>query len=104
MKPSEMTLPGVILIEPDVFVDDRGYFLETYRDARYAEAGVAGPFVQDNLSYSKARILARAPLPEPARPGETRLRGRRRDLRRRRGRAPWLTHLRPLDGGVAFVR
>ncbi len=52
-----MTIPGVILIEPDVFVDDRGYFLETYRDARYTEAGVAGTFVQDNLSYSKARVL-----------------------------------------------
>lgn len=57
MKLSEMTIPGVILIEPDVFADDRGYFLETYRDARYTEAGVAGPFVQDNLSYSKARVL-----------------------------------------------
>ncbi|MFQ5784515.1 MAG: dTDP-4-dehydrorhamnose 3,5-epimerase [Alphaproteobacteria bacterium] len=57
MKLTEMQLPGVVLIEPDVFVDDRGYFLETYRAARYAESGVTGTFVQDNLSYSEAGVL-----------------------------------------------
>jgi dTDP-4-dehydrorhamnose 3,5-epimerase len=45
-------LPGLLLIEPDVHRDTRGYFLETHHQARYAEAGVTGPFVQDNLSHS----------------------------------------------------
>jgi dTDP-4-dehydrorhamnose 3,5-epimerase len=45
-------LPGVVLIEPDVFKDARGFFLETYHERKYAEGGIAGPFVQDNHSYS----------------------------------------------------
>jgi dTDP-4-dehydrorhamnose 3,5-epimerase len=57
MKVTETTLPGVLLIEPDVFADDRGYFLETFRAARYAKAGIAGPFLQDNLSFSQAGVL-----------------------------------------------
>ena len=50
-------LPGVILIEPRVFRDDRGYFLETWSRQRYQEAGLPADFVQDNLSYSKAGVL-----------------------------------------------
>jgi dTDP-4-dehydrorhamnose 3,5-epimerase len=46
------SLPGVVIIEPDVYRDARGFFLETYHQARYAEAGIVGPFVQDNHSYS----------------------------------------------------
>jgi dTDP-4-dehydrorhamnose 3,5-epimerase len=57
MKVTETNLPGVLLIEPDVFVDDRGYFLETFHAERYAEAGIPGPFVQDNLSFSQAGVL-----------------------------------------------
>jgi len=45
-------LPGVVLIEPDVFKDDRGFFLETYHERKYAEGGIVGSFVQDNHSYS----------------------------------------------------
>jgi dTDP-4-dehydrorhamnose 3,5-epimerase len=45
-------LPGVVLVEPDVFNDPRGYFLETYHAGRYAEGGIPGPFVQDNFSHS----------------------------------------------------
>jgi len=45
-------LPGVTLIEPDVFKDARGFFLETYHERKYAEGGIPGPFVQDNHSYS----------------------------------------------------
>jgi dTDP-4-dehydrorhamnose 3,5-epimerase len=52
MRFLETTLPGVTLIEPDVFKDSRGFFLETWHQKRYAEAGIAGPFVQDNLSFS----------------------------------------------------
>lgn len=45
-------LEGVLLIEPDVFQDARGFFMETYHATRYAQAGIEGPFVQDNFSWS----------------------------------------------------
>ncbi len=57
MKVVETSLPGVLLIEPDIFCDERGYFFETYQAARYAEVGIPGPFVQDNLSYSESGVL-----------------------------------------------
>ncbi len=46
-------LEGVLLIEPRVYGDARGYFLETWHERRYREAGIPGPFVQDNLSFSR---------------------------------------------------
>jgi dTDP-4-dehydrorhamnose 3,5-epimerase len=46
------TLPGVLVVEPRVFSDARGFFLERYHAARYAEAGIDAPFVQDNHSRS----------------------------------------------------
>jgi dTDP-4-dehydrorhamnose 3,5-epimerase len=45
-------LPGVILIEPDVHKDARGFFLETYHRRKYQEGGIPGDFVQDNHSHS----------------------------------------------------
>jgi dTDP-4-dehydrorhamnose 3,5-epimerase len=45
-------IPGVVIIEPDVHRDPRGYFLETYHERKYAEGGIQGPFVQDNHSFS----------------------------------------------------
>lgn len=57
MKIIETALPGVVIIEPKVFGDERGYFLESYQAQRYAEAGIAGPFVQDNISFSRRGIL-----------------------------------------------
>jgi dTDP-4-dehydrorhamnose 3,5-epimerase len=45
-------LPGVLLIEPDVHRDERGFFLETYQQSRYAAGGVDESFVQDNHSRS----------------------------------------------------
>jgi dTDP-4-dehydrorhamnose 3,5-epimerase len=45
-------LPGVLLIEPDVHRDRRGFFLETYHAGKYREGGIDGPFVQDNHSRS----------------------------------------------------
>ena len=45
-------LPGVILIEPQVFRDERGFFLETYHAAKFAQAGLDVTFVQDNHSRS----------------------------------------------------
>ncbi|MBW2615149.1 MAG: dTDP-4-dehydrorhamnose 3,5-epimerase [Deltaproteobacteria bacterium] len=51
------SLPGVILIEPDVFKDDRGFFMETFHKKRYADSGIDRVFVQDNLSHSKQGTL-----------------------------------------------
>jgi dTDP-4-dehydrorhamnose 3,5-epimerase len=45
-------LPGVVLIEPDVHRDGRGYFVETYHAAKYRAGGIDGPFVQDNMTRS----------------------------------------------------
>ena len=45
-------IEGVLLVEPKVFKDSRGFFLETWHAQRYADAGIPGPFVQDNRSRS----------------------------------------------------
>jgi dTDP-4-dehydrorhamnose 3,5-epimerase len=45
-------IPGVLIIEPKIFGDARGFFLETFQADRYAAIGIAQPFVQDNLSRS----------------------------------------------------
>jgi dTDP-4-dehydrorhamnose 3,5-epimerase len=50
-------LPGVLVIEPDVLHDRRGFFLETYHATKYAALGIAGPFVQDNHSRSARGTL-----------------------------------------------
>jgi len=55
--PADAALPEVIVVEPDVHRDDRGFFLETWREERYREAGIAGPFVQDNHSRSARGTL-----------------------------------------------
>jgi len=50
-------LPGVLLLEPSVFRDGRGAFLETWHDERYTAFGISGPFVQDNVSRSVKGVL-----------------------------------------------
>lgn len=57
MKIQLTELPGVIVIEPEVFTDARGYFLETYNAKTFAEAGIGEQFVQDNQSQSKRGVL-----------------------------------------------
>jgi dTDP-4-dehydrorhamnose 3,5-epimerase len=57
VKFHETDLPGVVLIEPDVHRDDRGFFLETYSEERYREGGIEGRFVQDNHSRSVKSTL-----------------------------------------------
>jgi dTDP-4-dehydrorhamnose 3,5-epimerase len=57
VKSNATLLPGVILIEPDVFKDARGFFMETYHQKRYRKAGIDRVFVQDNHSYSKRGTL-----------------------------------------------
>jgi len=53
----DLSLPGLKLIRPAVFGDSRGFFLETYHAERYAAAGIAVPFVQDNHSRSVKNTL-----------------------------------------------
>ncbi len=50
-------IDGLLIIEPKVFGDERGYFLETYSQKRYQEAGIPEVFVQDNLSMSRRGVL-----------------------------------------------
>ena len=50
-------MPDVLVIEPELHRDARGFFLETYHAERYRQHGIAGPFVQDNHSRSQARTL-----------------------------------------------
>lgn len=52
MRVIDTPLPGVKLIEPVVHRDSRGFFLESYHERRYADAGIAVRFVQDNYSHS----------------------------------------------------
>jgi dTDP-4-dehydrorhamnose 3,5-epimerase len=57
MNVSKTPLPGVLLIEPRVFTDARGFFLETWQQERYREYGLPVQFVQDNLSVSSQATL-----------------------------------------------
>jgi dTDP-4-dehydrorhamnose 3,5-epimerase len=57
MNVSETGLPGVLLVEPQVFEDERGYFFESYHATRYEKAGIAARFVQDNQSRSRRGVL-----------------------------------------------
>ncbi len=57
MKIQDTALSGVLVIEPKVFGDSRGFFLEIYNQERYREAGIDLDFVQDNLSFSHQGTL-----------------------------------------------
>lgn len=50
-------IPGLVVIEPKVFGDARGFFFESWNQKRYEDAGISGHFVQDNLSFSRRGIL-----------------------------------------------
>ncbi len=50
-------IPGLLVIEPKVFGDARGFFLETWNKRRYRAAGLDADFVQDNVSFSRRGIL-----------------------------------------------
>lgn len=70
MHITETSLPGVRLIEPKVFGDERGFFMETWNQARYAEIGIAELFVQDNLSFSRRGVLRGLHFQEPRAQGK----------------------------------
>ena len=57
MKVTATALPGVLVVEPVVHRDARGFFLETWRERDYRAAGIDGPFVQDNHSRSSLGTL-----------------------------------------------
>ena len=57
MKVIATALPGVMIIEPKVFGDAWGFFMETWNQARYEEHGLPAVFVQDNLSFSQKGVL-----------------------------------------------
>ncbi|SHJ52849.1 dTDP-4-dehydrorhamnose 3,5-epimerase [Propionispora hippei] len=57
MKVIETKLSDVLIIEPKVFGDSRGFFQETWQKVRYEEIGITEPFVQDNLSFSTRGVL-----------------------------------------------
>lgn len=57
MKVIETSLAGALVIEPKVFADDRGFFLESYNEKTFHEIGIRDRFVQDNHSYSRRGVL-----------------------------------------------
>ena len=57
MRVVRSDIPDVLIIEPRVYHDGRGFFLETYHADRYRELGIEGPFVQDNHSRSVGGTL-----------------------------------------------
>jgi dTDP-4-dehydrorhamnose 3,5-epimerase len=58
-------LPEVLVVEPTIHGDARGFFFESFNAARYAEAGIIGPFVQDNVSLSQRGVLRGLHLQHP---------------------------------------
>ena len=75
-------LPEVLIIEPKLFGDQRGFFIETYQFPRYVEHGIQHPFVQDNMSRSGYGVLRGLHLQNPVTQGKlvTALRGKVLDV------------------------
>lgn len=65
MTVEETALPGVLRIDPDVYSDDRGAFMETFRTERYQRSGIDATFVQDNVSRSEQGVLRGLHLQNP---------------------------------------
>jgi dTDP-4-dehydrorhamnose 3,5-epimerase len=57
MKISTTPIDGLLILEPDIFRDERGFFLETFHEQKYESFGIENNFVQDNLSFSSKGIL-----------------------------------------------
>jgi len=57
MRVVETLIPGLLLIEPRIMQDERGFFVETYHESRYAQAGITAHLVQDNHSRSARGVL-----------------------------------------------
>ena len=59
MQAAKTKLEGVLIIEPDLYGDNRGWFMETYNRTKYGEVGIDVVFVQDNQSFSKQTGILR---------------------------------------------
>ncbi len=81
MKVTPTELPEVLLVEPRVFRDDRGYFFESFQADRYAQQGMTLDFVQDNVSRSCQDTL----------------RGLHYQLEKPQGKLVWITHGKIMD-------
>jgi len=71
MKVVDLPLSGLKLITPQIFYDERGFFVETYSRSLYLAHGIEGDFVQDNHSYSKQNVLRGMHF--QAKPGQAKL-------------------------------
>jgi dTDP-4-dehydrorhamnose 3,5-epimerase len=82
MRVISTAIPEVLIIEPKLIGDERGFFVETFKADRYAAHGIVGPFVQDNLSRSGCGVLRGLHLQNPRAQGKlaTVLRGRVLDV------------------------
>ena len=82
MNVIQTEIPEVLIVEPKVFGDERGFFCETYQVDRYKSCGIVGPFVQDNLSRSARGVLRGLHLQNPRSQGKlvSVLRGRILDV------------------------
>jgi dTDP-4-dehydrorhamnose 3,5-epimerase len=67
LKVTSTAIPGVLILEPKVFSDDRGFFMETYNERMFRDTGITEPFVQDNHSRSRKNVVRglHYQLPEP---------------------------------------
>jgi dTDP-4-dehydrorhamnose 3,5-epimerase len=65
MNVETTSLPGVLVVRPKVFGDARGFFVETFQEARYRAAGIVGPFIQDNMSRSSRGTVRGLHLQNP---------------------------------------
>ena len=88
MRFSKTTLPDVIIVEPKLFKDERGFFMETWEARKFAEAGIGDPFVQDNHSASRQWVL----------------RGLHYQIRRPQGKLVRVTHGEVFDVAVDLRR
>ncbi|RJR41807.1 MAG: dTDP-4-dehydrorhamnose 3,5-epimerase [Desulfobacteraceae bacterium] len=77
-------LPEIVVIEPDVFKDDRGFFMECYHLEKFEKAGIGARFVQDNRSRSRKGTL----------------RGLHYQIRRAQGKLIWVPHGEVFDVAV----
>ena len=82
MRLTSLELPGLVVVEPKIFGDARGYFFESWNQARYREAGLPAEFVQDNFSLSSRGVLRGLHLQNPSPQGKlvSVLRGQVRDV------------------------
>lgn len=84
MKVTQTKLPSVLIFEPNAFGDARGWFLETFSQKNYEQAGLKLPFVQDNVSFSSKNVLRGLHFQYPRLTGQTLAGALRRGLRCRR--------------------